>query len=72
MFMISLLSVCCFALLNFESFIHGHFLFFFFFFFFLRGGVVVVVVASFFLGGGRGGRWWGGLVPLNGIKKTLA
>ena len=31
MFMISVLSVCCCALLNFESFIHGHFLSFFFF-----------------------------------------
>ena len=29
MFMISVLPVCC-ALLNFESFIHGHFYFYFF------------------------------------------
>ena len=65
MFMISVLSVCCCALLNFESFIHGHFLcfflllilfillnifsFLFFFFFFF-----------FFFGGGGGGDWGGG------------
>ena len=30
MFMISVLSVCCCALFDFESFIHGHFLSFFF------------------------------------------
>ena len=50
--MISVLSVCCCALLNFESFIHGHFLSFFFFYFLnliyscFVGFVVVVVLCG--------------------------
>ena len=65
--MISVLSVCCCALLNFESFIHGHFLSFFlllilfillnmFFFFFLLFSLSFFFFFFFFLGGGGGGR----------------
>ena len=45
------LSVCCCALLNLESFIHGHFLsffFFFFFFFLVICSCFVVVVLVWF------------------------
>ena len=55
--------VCCCALLNFESFTHGHFLFFFFFFSFFKYVFVFVVVFVV---------WFGFLVPLNEIKKYLA
>ena len=48
MLMISVLSVCCCALLNFESFIHGHFLFLFCFFsFFHLSGFIYVPVGFF-------------------------
>ena len=47
MFMISVLSVCCCALLNFESFIHGHFLFLLLFIFIKY----VVFCCCLFLGG---------------------
>ena len=79
MFMISVLSVCCCALLNFESFIYGHFLSFLIFFFkdLICSSFCCCccccflwffggVFFFFFFGGG------GVLVPLNGIKKYLA
>ena len=73
MFMISVLFVCRCALLNFESFIHGHFfiflktLFNMFLFCWVFGCVLGCFFWFFFLGGGVGL-----LVPLNGIKKYLA
>ena len=56
--MISVLSVCCCAVLNFESFIYGHFLSFLFFILFN------MFLFCCFL--------FGLLVALNGIKKYLA
>ena len=72
MFMISVLSVCCCALLNFESFIHGHFLCFFLL-------LILFILLNMFLFcwfllllWGLVFLWFGLLVPLNGIKKYLA
>ena len=66
MFMISVLSVCCCALFDFESFIHDHFLSFFFlnFFNFLFNMFLFCCLLLFF--------WFGLLVALNGIKKYWA
>ena len=65
MFMISVLSVCCCALLNFESFIHVIFFLFNFFnfiFIYILFNICCCFVVVMF----------GLFVPLNGIKKYLA
>ena len=64
MFMISVLSVYCCALLNFESFIHGPFCFFNNFFLNCILFNMFLFCLFCFL--------FGLLVPLNGIKKYLA
>ena len=69
MFMISVLSVCCCALLNFESFVHGNlFKFFYKYNMFLFCCFLLLFFVLFCLFG-----WLVGLlVALDGIKKYLA
>ena len=63
---ISVLPVGCCALLNFESFIHGHFLSQFFLL------LIFSFVFNMFLFCSCCFLWFGLHVPLNGIKKYLA